>query len=594
MASFRHAVGALASVLALAGPSLADLVLYNQANEFTTLAEASNGFAHQTFRSSDIVAPILNINSLNRHGLDDAPYIFLGTVYGQMRAGPMILDARDFSLVYADQHYDNSYCSNVQMFNGSRHLVFWEGVHNRGHANGYGLVYDENYNLVFNVTAQGLGGALADMHEVQLTSNGTIIFSAYWTIPYDCTIMGGQADAMLMDSGFQEVDPVTNKILFQWAASQYFSLEDTHARYTEGFGVKEGSGFDFFHINSVEKTEDGNYLISSRHTSTIALIDGTNGHPIWILGGRRNQFRDLSGGRATNFGWQHDARFYKNQSHITMFDNHGEHTGYCDGPCRSRGLHLAINTTDMTVRVVHEYYHPSGIDSGAMGGMQTLESGNVIVGWGYTPSFVEYAPNGTVVMSVQRGKLGEGFQADMFAYRAHKGHWTGRPSWLPSAAVDAPHRTTENATVYLSWNGATDIASWAVLASPYANRLSGFDNLVALANKTGFETQIFLGNRTSYRYMGAAALDKNGAIMGSTFVIDMQNGQPVLMPSSIASVWPEAEPIISNKFGILMIVGCVVSMGLFLGRFFSRRLHWTTNYETTKYERIESEERRIE
>lgn len=115
-----------------------------------------------------------------------------------------------------------------------------------------------------------------------------------------------------------------------------------------------------------------------------------------------------------------------------------------------------------------------------------------------------------------------------------------------------------------------------------------------MANKTGFETQIFLGDRTSYRYMGAAALDKNGAIMGSTFVIDMQNGQPVLMPSSIASVWPESEPMISNKFSILMIIGCVVSMGLFLGRFFSRKLHWTTNYETTKYERIESEERRIE
>lgn len=94
--------------------------------------------------------------------------------------------------------------------------------------------------------------------------------------------------------------------------------------------------------------------------------------------------------------------------------------------------------------------------------------------------------------------------------------------------------------------------------------------------------------------MGAAALDKNGAIISSTFVIDMQNGQPVLMPSSITSIWPEAESMMSNKFGILVIAGCVVSVGLFLGRGFSRRLHWTTNYGTTKYERIESEERRIE
>ncbi|KAM5376294.1 hypothetical protein ACJZ2D_005665 [Fusarium nematophilum] len=547
MASFwRRTANALLSALALTGPALADVVLYNQANEFTTLAESSGGFPRQMFRSSDIIAPVLNINSFRSDGIDDAQYIFLGTVYGNMRAGPMILDARDFSLVYADQHYDNSYCSNVQTVNGTRYLVFWEGVHNRGHANGYGLVYDEGYNLVYNVTAQGLDGALADMHEVQLTPQGTMIFSVYWNVPYDCTAMGGEASCLLMDSGFQEVDAATNKVLFRWAASEYFTLADSHARYTEGFGVKEGSGFDFFHINSVEKTDDGNYLISSRHTSTLALIDGTNGQPIWILGGRRNQFRDLSGGRATNFGWQHDARFYKNQSHITMFDNHAEHTGRCDGPCKSRGLHLAINTTDMTVRVVQEYFHPSGIDSGAMGGMQTLENGNVIVGWGYTPSFVEYAPNGTVVMEAHRGKIGQGFQADMFAYRAHKGNWTGRPPWLPSAAVDAPHRTTENATVFLSWNGATDIASWAVLASPYANHVNGFDNIVALANKTGFETEIFLGNRSSCRYLGAAALNKDGDILGSTFVIDMATGQPALMPSNIRDIWPEPEPLMSG------------------------------------------------
>ncbi|KAF5004220.1 hypothetical protein FDECE_9277 [Fusarium decemcellulare] len=594
MASFWRRAASAVAALALAGPSLADMVLYKQANEFTSLADASGGFASQRFRSSDIVAPVLNVNHFNRDGIDDARYIFLGTVYGKMRAGPMILDARDFSLVYADQKYDNSYSSNVMMVNGTRYLVFWEGIHNRGHANGYGLVYDENYNLVYNATAQGLEGALADMHEVQLTQDGTMLFTVYWNIPYDCTIMGGQANAMLMDSGFQEVDPVTNKVLFQWSASEHFTLEDTHARYTEGFGVKEGSGFDFFHINSVQKTDDGNYLISSRHTSTLALIDGVNGQPIWILGGRRNQFKDLSEGRATNFGWQHDARFYKNQSHITMFDNHAEYTGPCkQRPCRSRGLHLAINTTDMTARIVQEYFHPARIDSGAMGGMQKLESGNVIVGWGYTPSFVEYAPNGTVVMSAQRGKVGEGFQADMFAYRAHKGNWTGRPKWLPSAAIDAPHKTTQNATVYLSWNGATDIASWAVLASPYANSLNGFDNVVAWANKTGFETAIFLGNRTNCRYMGAAALGKDGEIMGSTFVIDMQNGQPVLMPSNINSIWPKSEPLVS-PFGALIIAGSLVSLGFVLARFFSRRLHWTTNYETTKYERIESEERRIE
>ncbi|KAK7427206.1 hypothetical protein QQZ08_006319 [Neonectria magnoliae] len=603
------------AVLALAGSSLADITLYNDLDAFTALSNASSGFPSQTFRSSDIVAPVLHVNSFNHSAADDAGYIFIGSVYGAMRAGPMILDARDLSLVYADQRYDNTYTSHVQTINGSRHMVFWEGVHNRGHANGYGLVYNEHYDLLYNVTAQGIDDTLADMHEMQVTPGGTAIFTTYWSIPWDCTALGGPADGLLMENGFQEIDLVTKEVVFAWSATPHFDVADTYARYGSGFGVSDDSGFDFFHINSVEKTDAGDYLISSRHLSMLALISGKDGHPLWVLGGRRNQFLDLSAGQATNFGWQHDARFYKNQSHITMFDNHGEYTGPCkEGGCRTRGLHLAIDAEAMTARVVHEYYHPAHVDSGAMGGFRSLDSGNVLLGWGYNPGFVEYTPDGTVVMDVQRGPLGTGFQNDMFAYRVSKYDWTGRPRWLPSVAVDAPFRTTENATVWLSWNGATDIASWVVVGSPipaspvsfvpaniaqlaseYANLLDGPENVVAVANRTGFETEVFLGNMTSHRYMAAAALTAEGTILGSTFVMDMASGQPCLMPAHVTSIWPAVDSPMTRFIVLGMIVGAVATLST-LGRWFWRRryhLH-TWDYGAAKYERIEPEERRID
>lgn len=470
-----------------AGSAIADLGIYSDIDRFTAHADSQGGFPSQTFRSSDIVAPVFHVNSWDRAHADAAPYLFLGTVYGHMKAGPMIFDARDLGLVYADQRYDNAYCSSVHVVNGTRYLAFWEGVHSRGHASGHCLVYDQNYRLKYNVTAQGLHGrALADMHEMVFTPDETIIFSTYFSIPYNCTAVGGPEEALLMDSGFQEVDPETNKVLFEWNASDHFDIADSFARYEEAYGVTPDSGFDFFHVNSIEKvsclhellawarrmekrsltfrqTVDGNYLISSRHLSLLALVDGKDGHPIWTLAGKRNQFEDLSNGTATNFGWQHDARFYHNQSHITMFDNHGEATGLCEGKCKSRGLHLEIDTVNMTARVVHEYFHPESINSGAMGGLQQLESGNVMIGWGHSPGFVEYKSDGTPVMDIQRGKIGVESLADMFAYRVYKHQWQGKPSWPPSAAVDAPSRTTSNATVYLSWNGATDVKSWAVV-----------------------------------------------------------------------------------------------------------------------------------
>lgn len=462
---WRWAAGALMSATWWAGPAIADVPYMTNLDEFTNFATDKDGYPNQRFHSTDILAPVFQVNHINHTEMDDARYILIGSKYGHDGAGPMIIDSHDFSLVYADQQYKNTYTSNIQVVNGTRYLIFWEGHHGRGHANGFVLVFDENYNQLYNVSAQGLHGALADMHEATFTDDGNIIFSTYWNIPYDCSSVGGPADALLMDSGFQEVNPVTNEVVFAWSASEHFNIYDSFASYSEGYGVGENSGFDFAHINSIQKTSDGNYLISSRHLSVVTLVDGTDGHPIWILGGKNNQFKDLSEGRATNFKWQHDAKFYMNQSHITMFDNHGEGTGFCEpGKCGTRGLHLEINTDNMSARIVHEFFHPEFIKSGAMGGFSTLDSGNVIVGWGYNPGFVEYKPDGTPVMDVQRGKLGVGFLSDMFAYRVHKSDWTGRPTWPPSAAVSAPHKTAENATVWLSWNGATDIATWAVVS----------------------------------------------------------------------------------------------------------------------------------
>lgn len=100
-----------------------------------------------------------------------------------------------------------------------------------------------------------------------------------------------------------------------------------------------------------------------------------------------------------------------------------------------------------------------------MGSFQTLENGNSIVSWGYNPSFVEYNKDGDVVLDIQRGQLGEGFKDDMFSYRVNKRQWKGFPTWPPSIAVDAPNRTTMNASVFVSWNGATEVATWAVVSS---------------------------------------------------------------------------------------------------------------------------------
>jgi hypothetical protein len=533
--------------VALAGASaaLADVQPFTDKKAFGALVEHADhpGFPSQTFHSSNIIAPIFQVNAWEPNEMDDARYIFLGSIYGHMKAGPMIFDSRDLSLVYADQQYDNVYTSNVQMFNGEPHLIFWTGQHQRGHASGHARLYDQNYNLVSTIHAQGLpGNAGVDMHEINLTPDNHALFTSYPKKVRDTRSVGGKIADTIWEGEFQDVDPITNEVYFQWAASDHFAFNLTHAP-RKRF-VRDGA-YDWFHINSVEKTEDGNYLVSSRHLGMLTLIDGITGEPIWVLGGKLNQFKDLSNGQATNFAWQHHARFHANQTQITMFDNHGEQTDFCHAKgCKSRGLRLEIDTDAMTARVLNEYLYPEDENVGAMGAYQQLDSGNVLISFGHVPGFVEYKQDGTPVFDVQRGKLRVGNLADMFSYRIFKHDWVGNPTWPPSVAVNVPGNTTSDATVWVSWNGATEVDKWVVLASDKVDELDNVENIIAESPRAGFETEIKLDDFHHRRFLTVAALDMNGDLLKTTAIIDMATGKQYRENSGITQL--SHEPLSSE------------------------------------------------
>jgi hypothetical protein len=160
----------------------------------------------------------------------------------------MIFSARDLSLVYADQQYDESFHSDVRIINGTRHLTVW--VKSTGGGGARSLVFDDKYDLKYNITAQGMDN---DMHEMQVTPEGTIILSTYSSIPFDCSSVGGPPLCVLRDSGFQEVDPTSNEIIFNWVASEHFDIVDSYEMYNNSDERTRRFGYDFFHINSIEK-----------------------------------------------------------------------------------------------------------------------------------------------------------------------------------------------------------------------------------------------------------------------------------------------------------------------------------------------------
>ena len=131
----------------------------------------------------------------------------------------------------------------------------------------------------------------------------------------------------------------------------------------------------------------------------------------------------------------------------------------------------------MSATLVHAYVHTPATSAAFEGGLQALPSGDAFLGWGQQPYMSEYAPNGQQDFDAR-------FTAFTSSYRAYRFPWHAQPQTTPALALTTAADGTM--TAYASWNGATDVAGWRVLAGESASRLSA----VRSAPKHRFESAI--------------------------------------------------------------------------------------------------------
>lgn len=130
--------------------------------------------------------------------------------------------------------------------------------------------------------------------------------------------------------------------------------------------------------------------------------------------------------------------------------------------------------------------------------MQLLPDGNPFVGWGQQPYFSEYNAAGQQIFDAH-------LAVPSSSYRAYRFPWSAQPVGPPALALSAnPNGATD---LYASWNGATDVSSWRVLAGPSAGALSP----VGGAGKRGFETHIQVHSASPY--FAVQALGNSGQVL---------------------------------------------------------------------------------
>ena len=355
---------------------------------------------------------------------------------------------------------------------------------------GYGgtfHIYDHTYHQVARVAAgNGLHG---DLHEFLITSRGTALITIYQQVTADLTSIGGPVSGQLVVGVIQELDIPTGKVLFQWRSDDHVALTESNMTQVTKFG-----NVDYFHLNAVGVDLDGDLLVSARHTSAVYKLDRKTGRIKWRLGGKQS---DFSFGPGAGFAYQHDPRRHADGT-LTIFDNAvalPTSTGY------SRPMRLSLDMTTMHATLVREYLPPGGRTGWAMGNVQQLPGGGVFVGWGTAGSFTEFTADGEVSFDAS---FGDG----SVTYRARRHAWVGRPTGRP--AVAAVSGADGSATVYASWNGATEVASWRVETGASAGSLSPAQTVP----RSGFETAIPL--TAAGAFVAVAALDSSGAVLGTS------------------------------------------------------------------------------
>jgi hypothetical protein len=190
---------------------------------------------------------------------------------------------------------------------------------------------------------------------------------------------------------------------------------------------------------------------------------------IWRLGGKRSDFTLGPGAR---FFWQHDARMDE-PGLVSLFDD-----GASPAEERqARGLVLQLSAKAKHVSLRRAYLHPAGFLAANQGSVQLLADGRVVVGWGNQPYFSEFSPSGELMLD---GQLPFGWDS----YRARTFDWRGSPAGRPLATA-LPSRAW-GSVVFASWNGATEVDRWVVLAG------SGPSSLAVVGRQwwSGLETAI--------------------------------------------------------------------------------------------------------
>jgi hypothetical protein len=410
------------------------------------------------------------------------------------QAGPLMLD-HNLQPVWFQPIGVNALAANLRtqtLSDGQPGLSWWEGkITKTGQPEtGKVVVVDQHYHKVGSVT--GKKGWIISLHDAVVIGD-KILVTAYEVEKKNLSKFHGARNGRLLDCAVQTYSLKTGALLSSWDAAEHIPLRESQQRAPKS--AKEP--WDAYHLNSIFPVGDGSQVIvSMRNTWAGYLVDLTSEKIAWTLGGKDSTFRIP---KPAQFHWQHDIQIQSGNI-VSVFDDNccgmtpsGEFLNP-NGP--ARGLVLRLNMSSHTASKVSQYKKGRKFYVAFLGNTDLLPNGNVTIGWGSNPFFSEFSRSGKLLFDAA-------WPTPDQSYRAYTEPWVGEPTTKPSIAL-------RKGIVYASWNGATEVVRWRVLAGNSASSLKP----VATKAKSGFETTF--KPRHSAKAYEVEALDAQGKVLGTS------------------------------------------------------------------------------
>ncbi|KAJ7240279.1 ASST-domain-containing protein [Mycena rebaudengoi] len=438
-----------------------------------------------TYHSSSLAIQPFTILSKSHLYDPDNTTLFLTCPAGPAVAqpGPAIYKSTG-ELVWADPTLGSCNDLNYQTWEGQQYLTMWVGTGSAATGQqtgmGNGIMLNSNYETVKNVSAINPPDG-TDLHEFNIVqpTGKTALVTAVNTVQVDLTSVGGLVDGWYVNDMIQEIDIASGNVLFNWSSVDHIGFNKSYNTLTSSSSGTSAS-------NPWDADLEGNYLISSRHCQTIYMID-------------------------------------KNETQISVFDDGaaelsagGVPVEFIDEPVAT-GKYLDVDQKAMTVSLAKRYF-PSPISNFSLAEGSVEPHGNtILVGYGANPWVQAYDNDSesilfSAIIGPNYPELWTGALNNYRVFQTSTLQFTGHPTAPPNVSITGDD-------VYVSWNGATHVASYNLLTGSSVDAVT---TKIASVLKSGFETHLSAAGSSDF--ISVAALAANGTTLGTSTVYKVSDG----------------------------------------------------------------------